>query len=133
MDTAKIAELEREAFGFGSVQARGNLVREIGTADADVRAVEWGLRDLKDYKTKGVQPSTKYEPRAPQAAPTYDHSTNPWDANSWNVARQISCVKFLGIKRASEIAAAADSFVGATKPTSQNLTSSRRKSFLLAG
>jgi hypothetical protein len=123
MDTAKIASLEREAFHFRNIQARGELVRMIGTADANTRAIEWGLHGLQDYKTTGTKPVTEYEPRQPQAAPTYDHSTNPWAADSWSPAKQISCVRFLGVTKASEIAAAADSFVGATKPTSKNLTS----------
>lgn len=128
MDSKHIAELERDAFGFGSVQARGNLVREIGEADANTRAIEWGLRNLQDYKTKGVQPGAAYEPD-PNSPPEKNSgnahvpSTNPWAAESWSPVRQISCVKGLGIAKASELAAAAGSFVGATSPKSVNLTS----------
>jgi hypothetical protein len=132
VDTKQIAELEREAFGFGSIQARGNLVRLIGEADADTRAQAWGLRNLRDYKTKGVQPGTVYEPDPNRPAvtvtaekPHVDVSKNPWASESWDPAKQISCVKGLGIAKASEIARAAGSFVGATSPTSKNLTSYR--------
>jgi hypothetical protein len=53
-------------------------------------------------------------------------TTNPWSAESWSPARQVSIVKSLGLAKAGELAAAANSFVGATHPGSKNLTSYRR-------
>jgi hypothetical protein len=128
-DKAAIAALEREAFTFRSIQARGNLVKMIGEDNAGIRAQAWGLRNLQDFKTAGVKPDTEYEPDpsrpepGAKPAPFRAPSKNPWSAESWSTERQRSVVKGLGLEKASELAAAAGSFVGATSPKSVNLTS----------
>jgi hypothetical protein len=55
-----------------------------------------------------------------------DGKNNPWSADNWSIPRQLSIVKSLGVAKASELAASANSFIGATKPGSVNLTSYRR-------
>lgn len=44
------------------------------------------------------------------------HTTNPWSAEHWNVTKQGSIVKGLGVERAASIAKSANSFIGATRP-----------------
>jgi hypothetical protein len=63
---------------------------------------------------------------ANRSANSGNGKNNPWSADSWSPARQVSIVKSLGLAKASELAAAANSFVGATHPGSKNLTSYRR-------
>ena len=41
---------------------------------------------------------------------------NPWSAAGWNVTKQGALIKSLGIEKASQIAAAVGSKIGATKP-----------------
>lgn len=51
--------LEARAFmetGVLDLKARGELVNLIGQANAEARAKEWGLRDLKDFRTQGRRP-----------------------------------------------------------------------------
>lgn len=49
--------------------------------------------------------------------PKGQRETNPWGPGAqWNVTRQGQLVKSLGIEKASKIAAAAGSHIGATRP-----------------
>jgi hypothetical protein len=124
---------EQQAFGAGNVQARGVLVRKIGEAAANERAIAWGLGSLHDYKKRGMKPtseanvtiatSAKSEPTKPNVG-----STNPWSEEGWSPAKQLSVVKAMGAAKASEIARAATppSFLGAPRPGATNLTSFRR-------
>jgi hypothetical protein len=43
-------------------------------------------------------------------------ANNPWSKDAWSVTKQGEVVKALGIEKATAIAKAAGSFVGATKP-----------------
>jgi len=53
---------------------------------------------------------------------------NPWSAAGWSVTRQGDVTKSLGVAKAAQIAAAAGSFVGATKPgTTKRLTQTYEK------
>ena len=47
---------------------------------------------------------------------------NPWSAEGWSIQKQGAVAKSLGIEKAAQIAKAAGSFVGATKPGAKNLT-----------
>jgi hypothetical protein len=138
-DATKIAALEREAFGFGSVQARGELFRMIGGDDADARAQAWGLRNLQDYKTKGVQPGTAYEPDPNRPDPSRVHDRevmdtkkgkNPWSAETWDPVKQQSIVRSLGVAIAASLAKSAvpPAFIGSPRPGAVNLTSFGRAS-----
>lgn len=42
--------------------------------------------------------------------------SNPWSAANWNVTEQGKVIKAIGLERAAQIAAAAGSKIGATKP-----------------
>ena len=87
----------------------GVLFRSVGPAR---------FNELKAMYADGIPASAK--------KPDGGKSTNPWSAELWDPRRQISIVKGLGIAKASEMAAHAGSFVGATSPKSRNYTSFKR-------
>lgn len=99
----------------GNITAKGKVFQAVGEDHDKLAAV------LADTSTSVDDVATK----AAAAAAT-NISTNPWSAEAWSPSRQVSIVKSLGVVKASELAAAAKSFVGATKPNSVNLTSYRR-------
>ena len=120
---------ERQAFERGSVQARGELVRKLGEAAADARAQAWGLDRITDFKSKAVRPTAENsEVEKPAATEEQQKpvSTNPWSKEAWDTRRQFSVIRAMGPQKASELAHAAGSFLGATRPDSVNMTSTRR-------
>jgi hypothetical protein len=119
------ASLADRAFIDGSIQARGQLVREIGEAEADKLAKTYGLDSLQDYRrARAVQTddverqSTSNNPWDPRGA---DPRTGRYSARA--VTEQAELVKTLthahgeteGLRRANEIAAKFGAKVGDTK------------------
>lgn len=101
------SDLEAQAFGNGNVSARGALVKKLGEQEATARATAWGLAGLHDYKTRGKRPSGEHVKK-----PGRD---NPWSAEGWSITRQGQIAK-ANFTLATELAKAAGSFVGATRP-----------------
>jgi hypothetical protein len=103
--------LQRDALA-GNMTARGALYKQLG----EKQFGEW-------LKANGLASMTaKYTaPDKPNGA-AKSKSTNPWGADSWDFARQLSITKALGAVKAAEMAAAAGSFLGATRPGAKQLT-----------
>jgi hypothetical protein len=103
--------LQRDALA-GNMTARGTLYKQLGERQFG----EW-------LKANGLASiSAKYvAPDKPNGA-AKSKSTNPWGADSWDFARQLSITKALGAVKAAEMAAAAGSFLGATRPGAKQLT-----------
>ncbi len=102
--------LESAAFGGGNMTARARLIKQIGLADADARAREWGLKSIHDTKTLGERPGGDANK---QEKPKGD---NPWSAENWNVTAQGRVAK-ADFALATRLAKAAGSYIGATRPT----------------
>jgi hypothetical protein len=100
------ADLEAQAFG-GNFTARNRLVKQIGMAAADARAREYGLDGIHDYKTTPLA--------RPGAAPK-NKTTNPWSEGGWNISKQGQVYKS-NPALAERLAKAANSQIGATRPT----------------
>jgi hypothetical protein len=73
--------------------------------------------------TLGGKPGTTPEHIKQQAKPKGDDvklpatfGKNPWSAEAWNITRQGSVARALGVEKAQQIAKAAGSFLGATRP-----------------
>ncbi len=100
-------DLESAAFADGNMTARTRLIKQLGQADADARAKEWGLKSIMDFKTRGTRPGgeQKEKPKA----------DNPWSAEGWSVTRQGQVAR-ADFALATRLAKAAGSYVGATKP-----------------
>lgn len=109
----KQADLELSAFSHGNMSARGRLVALHGEGFATERAQAWGLKSLHDTRTKGKSPFGK----ADANAGLQKGQTNPWSAEGWNITKQGAIVKALGEAKAAQIAKAANSHLGATRPT----------------
>lgn len=111
-----VVDLESRAFGEHgkpNVSARGQLVRSLGEIAALARAKEWGLRDLNDYRTRGTRPGNA---NADNKKPGRKSAgSNPWSREGWNITKQGALYR-ANPKAAAEIAAAAGSFIGATRP-----------------
>lgn len=105
--TAVPADLEARAFGENNITARAQLYKQLGPVEYAEREAKWqaaGFKPGKRPKGNGEDKS-KDKPR-----------DNPWMAGQWNVTRQAHIVRAMGIEKANQIAAAAGSFVGATRP-----------------
>jgi hypothetical protein len=115
--------LLEKAFVRHSPDARAEVLRRVGRDEVklDKLAQDYGLRDAKDYrKGVGTRPNTDTGDTT--------KSKNPWSAESWSIQKQNELVRKIGFRAASEIAASADSFVGATKPGAKPLIPRARAS-----
>jgi hypothetical protein len=111
---AEHAEIKLAAFGPAkSPAARGKLVLAIGERGADEAARAWNLNGLHDYKSLGIKPGT---PLAADDKGIDRAKANPWSAAGWSITRQGAIAKAGGLVKAQQMASAAGSFVGATKP-----------------
>lgn len=95
----------------GNQTARGKLWRELHgdrprTAEAETTAA-------LDKLLKGETPAAKKATDKP--GPTHTGS-NPWSADAWNITAQGKLVKAIGEVKAAQIAKAAGSHIGATRP-----------------
>ncbi len=129
--------LAKQAFLNGQSTAQGEFVRRYGMEAAKVHAERFGnpfngtvgtigkrgtiaaTNDLHDDATAKVAAGGAAAIRQ-NAGPR-----NPWSVEGWSVSKQLSLVK-LDPRVAAEIAASANSFIGATSPKSRNMTSYRR-------
>jgi hypothetical protein len=68
---------------------------------------------LNDYTTRGVRPDNAKVPENNKKLPA--GKDNPWSREGWNLTRQGALYR-ANPKAAAEIAAKANSFIGATKP-----------------
>jgi hypothetical protein len=110
-----MVDLESRAFGesgASNITARGQLIKALGADEAARRATAWGLRDLHDYKTRGARPTNANVDGKP--AKKLD-AGNPWSRDGWNVTKQGALYR-ANPRAAAEIAKAAGSFIGATRP-----------------
>jgi hypothetical protein len=124
----RLAAIQASALA-GNVTDHGRLVKEMGQAaydkwreankaqpgkdasagpdviaemEATIAALKAGKAVAAPVKVNGVDPVSP--------------SRNPWRKENWNLTRQGEVVRALGVAKAGEIAKAAGSFVGATKP-----------------
>ena len=114
-----IAVLAEEAFGARpSLTARGKLIRELGSHEAYLEmASRWGSdgTSLKPGARPGSAEAKARETAEPEGKGR--GINNPWLKANWSITRQGEVVKALGVDKATAIAKAADSCIGATKPT----------------
>lgn len=101
---------ERAFAGRGNITARGQLIREVGQAEADKIAQRYGLRNTADTRP-GKSPEG-----APRAKGRDNAPSNPWSKSGFNVTKQGQIVRALGIEKAAAMARAAGSYIGATRP-----------------
>jgi hypothetical protein len=100
--------------GTGNVQARGDFLRLYGDKDTDAAARECGLDGMHDWKTKGKVPAADDADK--DKGKDKSKSPNPWSRQHWNITAQGNLVRAIGIEKAAQIAKAAGSRIGATKP-----------------
>ncbi len=98
---------EQAAFGNANMTARSRLIKTLGYAEAESRAKEWGLKSLTDT-SHGERPGGKENHDKPKG-------DNPWSAEGWNVTKQGSVAR-ADFALATQLAKAAGSYVGATRP-----------------
>jgi hypothetical protein len=97
-----------------SLTARGILRAQVGEQQYRDAAKAWSSDPVK--LTPGRKPDD-----AGTVVPLKPRSTNPWSAEGWDLAKQRSVIASLGVAKGQQLAAAANSFVGATKPGAKQL------------
>jgi len=102
--------LADRAFIDGSLRARGELVAQVGEAEANKIAQRYGLRTFFDTR-RGKLPADAIG--KPNGA---DHSKNPWHKSNWNISKQGALLRAVGEEKAAQIAASVGSRIVATKP-----------------
>jgi hypothetical protein len=100
-------DLEAKAFGENNMTARAQLFKQLGAVEYAEREAKWNASGFK----LGTRPKANGEDMS--NTPARD---NPWSADKWNVTKQAQIVRAMGVKKANQIAAAAQSYVGATRP-----------------
>jgi hypothetical protein len=95
-----------------SLTARGILRAQVGEQQYQDAARAWSSHPVK--LTPGTNPD-----EVTSVVPIKPRSTNPWSAEAWDLTKQKSIVASLGVAKAQAMAAAANSFVGATSPRSK--------------
>lgn len=104
--------LADRAFAENNLTARGQLVREIGMAEADKLAQTYGLKSASDPR-RGKRPEGADDHGKPNGK---DRRSNPWSREAWNVSEQGRLVRALGVDKAAAIAASAGCKIGSTRP-----------------
>jgi hypothetical protein len=105
------ANADKAFSGAGNITAAARLIRELGRAEADRIAQSYGKAHALDSK-QGVSPQQTKNRNG-----TDDHKGNPWcSAGPWSITRQGQIVKALGIEKASAMARAVNSHIGASRP-----------------
>ena len=107
------ADADKAFAGKGNVTAAAKLIRDIGREAADKLAQQYGKAHALDSKP-GVAP--QHQQKNGDGKPV-DHSKNPWSRAGWNVTRQGAIVKSLGVEKASAMARAVQSHIGAVRPS----------------
>jgi len=101
--------LADRAFVDRNITARGELVRQVGAAEAGRIAERYGLRSISDTRV-GVAPDASEKKAVADNQPN-----NPWSRAGWNVTKQGALIRSIGVEKASAIARAANSRIGATR------------------
>ncbi len=124
----RLAQLQADALA-GNVSKHGELYKVMGAEAyekwrtgnkaAPGKDASAGPDVIAELEAKIAELKTGKAVAAPVkingADPTYP-SRNPWRKENWNLTRQGEVVRALGVAKAGEIAKAAGSFVGATRP-----------------
>ena len=97
--------------GRGNKTVAQKLIRELGKTEADKIAQTYGKAHALDNKP-GVAPQRKQH-----KSDNAEHAKNPWSKAGWSVTRQGQLVRSLGVEKASAMARAVSSHIGATRPT----------------
>lgn len=105
-------DLLEQAFVLGNLTARGKVIKQEGRARYLEVAKVWSA-DPNDPRIPGKRPGSQSADDRPEVK---DRSNNPWLPEAWNVSKQGSIVKAMGIEKAAAIARTAGSYIGATKP-----------------
>jgi hypothetical protein len=102
--------LADRAFADGNFTARNTLTKQIGYAEATRIAQSYGLKSLHDTG-RGKPPATGDKPNGKG-----DHSTNPFHASNWSLAKQGAMLRALGPEKTAAIAASVGCKIGSTRP-----------------
>jgi hypothetical protein len=104
------------AFIENNFAARGKLVNEMGERATLDLAKRYGHETLHS-KAQGKRPASLDAPiDTTKKSPTADRAANPFSCEGWNLSRQGSLVKSLGLEKTAQIARAVGCKLGDTKP-----------------
>ncbi|HUI12988.1 MAG TPA: hypothetical protein VL048_05905 [Xanthobacteraceae bacterium] len=106
------ADADKAFAGTGNKTAAARLIRDLGKAEADRIAQTYGKAHALDNKP-GIAPHQKQQ----KDCKPNDHKGNPWSSAGWSVTKQGQLVRSLGLEKASAMARAVNSHIGATRPS----------------
>jgi len=96
----------------GNVTARGELLKQVGYAEATRLAQKYGLKTVHDT-ARGKPPVSQEKNNTRNGA---DLANNPWHRSNFNVTRQGVLLRAIGPEKCAAIAASVGSRIGATRP-----------------
>jgi hypothetical protein len=105
--------LADRAFLDGNITARGALVKQIGKAEADKLAQQYGLHSVSDTRP-GTAPAGANDGK--QKPNGKEHASNPFHKSNWNVSKQGSLLRAVGVEKCAAIAASVGCKIGSTAP-----------------
>jgi hypothetical protein len=102
--------LADQGFADGNMTARQTLAKQVGYAEATRIAQSYGLKSIHDTG-RGKAPASGDNPNGKG-----DHSTNPFHASNWSLAKQGAMLRALGPEKTAAIAASVGCKIGSTRP-----------------
>ena len=106
--------LAERAFVDGNGMARNALVKQVGKAEADKIAQQYGLKSAHDTR-RGTAPASD-DDASKKKNGAADHRNNPWHSSNWNISKQGALLRAVGTEKAAAMARAVGSTIGATRP-----------------
>jgi hypothetical protein len=99
----------------------GRLFKEFGELRAkailEQAGTDWVRMKPGNKVTLDDKGNAKGSDPTPEQKSLADRRANPWSAEGWNITKQGQVLKSLGPEKAAAIARAANSYIGATRPT----------------
>ena len=102
------------AFVDGNMTARSKLSKQMTPDELDALARTFGLNSALDFRRGKLSERANGDDDKKKTGG--GDRSNPWLADQWNVTRQASLVKSLGVEAAARIAAAAGCKLGSVRP-----------------
>jgi hypothetical protein len=108
--------LAERAFIDGNMTARTSLVKQIGKAEADKLAQQYGLRSVSDTR-RGTAPTRADDDASKKnIGSAARHRNNPFHASNWNISAQGKLLRAVGPEKCAAIANAVGAKIGDVRP-----------------
>jgi hypothetical protein len=107
--------LAERAFVDGNGMARNALVKQVGKAEADKIAQQYGLKSAHDTR-RGTAPTRADDDAGKKNSDPAKHRNNPFWRGNWNISAQGKLLRAVGPEKCAAIANAVGAKIGDVRP-----------------